>query len=185
MKVLIACEESQAICIAFRNTGHEAYSCDIQEPSGGHPEWHILGDAILPLRGGADRNNGRHNAQYRNLGFAHCTPALHLPQQCGGKAPLERSSAPRGPRYKRHSRQGSIYAVLVGRHPKNLRRKSNSKSGFCASAIYTEYPTVSIWTSVHEENVLVVERTFSATSYEYRGADCDVVPIWLVQSRPW
>lgn len=46
MKILVACEESQAVCIAFRNKGHEAYSCDIQECSGGHPEWHIQGDAI-------------------------------------------------------------------------------------------------------------------------------------------
>ena len=46
MKVLIACEESQEVCKAFRALGHEAYSCDIQEPSGGHPEWHILGDAV-------------------------------------------------------------------------------------------------------------------------------------------
>lgn len=44
MKVLVACEESQAVCIAFRNKGHEAYSCDIQDCSGGHPEWHIKGD---------------------------------------------------------------------------------------------------------------------------------------------
>ena len=46
MKVLIACEESQAVCIAFRNRGHEAYSCDIQECSGGHPEWHIQQDVL-------------------------------------------------------------------------------------------------------------------------------------------
>lgn len=46
MKVLVACEESQAVCIAFRERGHEAYSCDIQECSGGHPEWHIQDDAI-------------------------------------------------------------------------------------------------------------------------------------------
>lgn len=52
MKVLVACEESQTVCKAFRERGHEAYSCDIQEPSGGHPEWHILGDAIEALRGG-------------------------------------------------------------------------------------------------------------------------------------
>ena len=46
MKVLIACEESQAVCIEFRKLGHDAFSCDIQEQSGGHPEWHIVGDAI-------------------------------------------------------------------------------------------------------------------------------------------
>ena len=51
MKVLIACEESQTVCKAFRERGHEAYSCDIQEPSGGHPEWHICGD-VLPLLNG-------------------------------------------------------------------------------------------------------------------------------------
>ena len=48
MKVLVACEESQEVCKAFRAKGHEAYSADIQEPSGGHPEWHILGD-VLPI----------------------------------------------------------------------------------------------------------------------------------------
>ena len=57
MKVLIACEESQEVCKAFRSLGHEAYSCDVQEPSGGHPEWHILGDAVPALRGGANRHN--------------------------------------------------------------------------------------------------------------------------------
>lgn len=46
MKVLIACEESQEICKAFRARGHQAYSCDIQECSGGYPEWHLLCDAI-------------------------------------------------------------------------------------------------------------------------------------------
>lgn len=43
-KVLVACEESQRVCNAFRKRGFEAYSCDIQETSGEHPEWHILGD---------------------------------------------------------------------------------------------------------------------------------------------
>lgn len=46
MRVLIACEESQRVCIAFREKGHEAYSCDIQECSGGHPEWHIHDDVL-------------------------------------------------------------------------------------------------------------------------------------------
>ena len=49
MKVLIACEESQTVCKAFRGRGHEAYSCDIQEPSGGRPEWHIQGDALKAI----------------------------------------------------------------------------------------------------------------------------------------
>ena len=48
LKVLVACEESQRVCTAFRELGHEAYSCDIIEPSGNHPEWHVKGD-VLPL----------------------------------------------------------------------------------------------------------------------------------------
>ncbi len=51
MKVLIACEESQRVCTEFRNKGHEAYSCDIIDCSGGHPEWHIKAD-VLPLLNG-------------------------------------------------------------------------------------------------------------------------------------
>lgn len=51
MNVLIACEESQRVCIAFRERGHNAFSCDIQKCSGGHPEWHIHGD-VLPLLNG-------------------------------------------------------------------------------------------------------------------------------------
>ena len=46
MNVLVACEESQRVCIAFREKGHNAFSCDIIEPSGKHPEWHILGDVL-------------------------------------------------------------------------------------------------------------------------------------------
>ena len=52
MKILIACEESQEVCKAFRAKGHEAYSCDIQECSGGHPEWHIQGDALIEAYSG-------------------------------------------------------------------------------------------------------------------------------------
>lgn len=54
MNILIACEESQAVCNQFRARGHEAYSCDLQKCSGGHPEWHILGDALKILNGQCD-----------------------------------------------------------------------------------------------------------------------------------
>ena len=48
LKILVACEESQCVTMELRRLGHEAYSCDIEPPSGGHPEWHIQGD-VLPL----------------------------------------------------------------------------------------------------------------------------------------
>lgn len=63
MNVLIACEESQTVCKAFRDLGHRAYSCDIQMCSGGHPEWHICddvlkyinGNTVFPLQDGTKR----------------------------------------------------------------------------------------------------------------------------------
>jgi len=48
MRILVACEESQAVTIELRKLGHEAYSCDIEDCSGGHPEWHLQQD-VLPL----------------------------------------------------------------------------------------------------------------------------------------
>ena len=51
MNVLVACEESQRVCTAFREKGHNAFSCDIEPCSGGHPEWHIMQD-VIPLLDG-------------------------------------------------------------------------------------------------------------------------------------
>ena len=46
LKVLIACEESQRVCAEFRKLGHIAYSCDLIDCSGGHPEWHFKEDVL-------------------------------------------------------------------------------------------------------------------------------------------
>lgn len=77
MKVLIACEESQTVCKAFRAQGHEAYSCDVQEPSGGRPEWHILGDALEAVKGGeiVTMDGQRHDVGKWDMLIAHppCT----------------------------------------------------------------------------------------------------------------
>lgn len=78
MKVLVACEESQRVCMAFRALGHEAYSCDIIEPSGGCPEWHILGDVlkvINPNENGeiffTDMRGGQHHVDKWDLIVGH------------------------------------------------------------------------------------------------------------------
>ena len=77
MNVLVACEESQCVCVAFRAKGHTAYSCDLQECSGGHPEWHILGDALEVLKGGTivTMDGVAHNVDKWDLLIAHppCT----------------------------------------------------------------------------------------------------------------
>lgn len=63
MRILLGCEESQEVCKAFRALGHEAFSCDVQECSGGHPEWHIQGDVLAQLNQGWDLM----------IGFPPCT----------------------------------------------------------------------------------------------------------------
>lgn len=53
-RILVGCEESQAVCKAFRKLGFEAYSCDLKPCSGGHPEWHIQGDVLDVINDGWD-----------------------------------------------------------------------------------------------------------------------------------
>ena len=81
MKVLVACEESQAVCKEFRARGHEAYSADIQSCSGGHPEWHIKGD-VMPLINGCCEfvTEGGGTGQYPGrMGSDHSAPTMHIP----------------------------------------------------------------------------------------------------------
>lgn len=91
MKVLIACEESQAVCKEFRSRGHEAYSADIQNCSGGHPEWHIKGDVLPLINGNCDFvTEGGGTSEYpRRMGSYHCSPTLHIPdkRRCGADVP--------------------------------------------------------------------------------------------------
>lgn len=75
MRILIACEESQAVCKAFREKGHEAYSCDILPCSGGHPEWHIQGDVLEQLDKGWDMMIAHPPCTYlSNAGARHLYP---------------------------------------------------------------------------------------------------------------
>lgn len=89
MKVLIACEESQRVCIAFRERGHEAYSCDIQDCSGGHPEWHIKGDALEAIRGGnittCDGVRREIGKWVRKAAESSCTVVMLLPARTDTK----------------------------------------------------------------------------------------------------
>lgn len=79
MYILVACEESQRVCKAFRDKGHIAFSCDIEEPSGGHPEWHIMQN-VLPLLDGNcefDTMDGTHHVINQKwdmiIAFPPCT----------------------------------------------------------------------------------------------------------------
>lgn len=75
MRVLVACEESQAVTLAFRRRGHEAFSADLQPCSGGHPEWHIQGDATAVLEDGWDLMIAHPPCTYlSNAGAVHLYP---------------------------------------------------------------------------------------------------------------
>jgi site-specific DNA-cytosine methylase len=79
MKILVACEESQAVTIELRERGHDAFSCDIEPCSGNHPEWHIKGDVIPVLKSNHIRFNtqdGRYHFLFKwdmMIGFPPCT----------------------------------------------------------------------------------------------------------------
>ncbi len=77
MKILVACEESQRVCKAFREKGHEVYSCDIVMCSGGRPEWHIWNDVTPILNGGEFKTcNGQIHSVERwdmIIAFPPCT----------------------------------------------------------------------------------------------------------------
>ena len=105
LKVLIACEESQRVCIEFRKLGHEAYSADIQEPSGGHPEWHVKGDVLNILNGGefSTMDGAEHSVDSWDLLIAHppCTylsnaGACRLYKVIDGKTYIERERFEKG-----------------------------------------------------------------------------------------
>lgn len=105
MNVLVACEESQAVCVAFRNKGHNAFSCDMQECSGGHPEWHINGDVLKILDGGTfiTSDGESHEISSWDLIIAHppCTylsnaGAARLYKIIDGKSYIERERFEKG-----------------------------------------------------------------------------------------
>ena len=97
MNVLIACEESQEVCKAFRERGHRAFSADLQDCSGGHPEWHVKGD-VLPLINGncTFKTADSHTHTSGALGLADCAPTLHVPIKRRGGSPISRRQAEPG-----------------------------------------------------------------------------------------
>jgi hypothetical protein len=77
MNVLVACEESQAVCKEFRRLGHNAFSCDIIECSGGHPEWHIMQD-VLPLLNPSQIPIFDGNTTIKGIEFKTCDGKEHF-----------------------------------------------------------------------------------------------------------
>ena len=80
MKVLVACEESQRVCVAFRAKGHEAYSCDIIPCSGNYPEWHIMQDVLPLLDGDCEfmTMDGKKHKIHGKWDMVIASPPVHL-----------------------------------------------------------------------------------------------------------
>lgn len=82
MNILVACEESQAVCKAFRERGHRAFSCDTEPCSGGHPEWHIQSDVIPLLNGNCVfATADTHTHTERKLGYDHRLSTMYIPDE--------------------------------------------------------------------------------------------------------
>ena len=127
MNVLVACEESQAVCMAFRERGHRAFSADIQECSGGHPEWHIQGD-VLPLINGncVFQTADTHTHTSGAVGFADCFSSvyIHDERRCCSDACKWRN--PRRAVQKGNGSQGILHALLQRRLSTNCNRESHA-----------------------------------------------------------
>lgn len=85
MKVLVACEESQRVCVAFRAKGHEAYSCDIIPCSGNYPEWHIMQDVLPLLDGDCEfmTMDGKKHKIHGKWDMIIAFPPLYIYERCG------------------------------------------------------------------------------------------------------
>ncbi|WP_294267723.1 hypothetical protein [uncultured Chryseobacterium sp.] len=131
MKVLIACEESQTVTKEFRKLGFEAFSCDIQDCSGGHPEWHIKGDAI----------NEAYSGKY-DLMIAH-PPCTHI-AQAGGRW-FERK------RLDGSQRDALIFFTKLCAAPIKLKAVENPK-GILSSDWYIQkhFPEIMNFLSCHK-----------------------------------
>jgi len=165
MNVLVACEESQEVCKAFRAKGHRAFSCDIQGCSGGHPEWHIHGD-VLPLLNGdcTFQTADTHTHTRGAVGSDYRTSTLHRPGGVRGAA--LRSEAEGRQTAKEHS---AVHADGTCRLSENSRRESGVYHVKRMEKTRSDYSAVAVWRTRQENNVLVAQRITAAVPNRDRG----------------
>lgn len=148
MRVLVACEESQEVCKAFRALGYEAYSCDIEPCSGGHPEWHLRCDALELLKMRWDMI----------LAF----PPMYIPVQRRGQTPVQRGRSQSGTIPEGTGSKGVFLEVSERRLPSYLCRKSGIQQDLRDANAYSGGPALDVRAPGTEENPPMAERTASA-----------------------
>ena len=160
--ILIACEESQAICKAFRDRGHNAYSCDILECSGGHPEWHFKQDVlkVIPECGGTLENGETYflpKGEMWDLMIAH-PPCTYLSVS--------------GARWLYHPEDSHLPIEERREHPHHIGRRLLKKE---AIEFFMEFTKTNIkhW---------AIENPVGCMNSEYRKPDQIVQPFWFGDS---
>lgn len=159
MNILIACEESQAICKAFRDRGHNAYSCDILECSGGHPEWHFKQDVlqVIPNHGGKLENGEEYylpDGEVWDLMIAH-PPCTYLSVS--------------GARWLYHPDDADLPIEQRREHPHHLGRRQQQKE---AIEFFLEFTKTDVkhW---------AIENPVGCMNSHYRKPDQIVQPFWF------
>jgi len=153
MNVLIACEESQAVTIAFRNIGINAYSCDLLACSGGHPEWHFKGDVfnVIDKKGGTLQNGKSGKVKVWDLMIAH-PPCTYL--------------AVSGARWFYHPQDAGLTILERRPHPKFPNRRQDQEEA------------VDFFLRLAKANVprIIIENPIGIISSVYRKPDQIVQP---------
>lgn len=165
MNVLIACEESQRVCTEFRKLGHTAYSCDLEECSGGHPEWHINEDCLPILNGNCDfrTQDGElhHITGPWDLMIAH-PPCTYLTVSGNAWFNVEKY----GDKARERERERESNRLLPGFHKSGLQKDRNRESNRCdvkdLPQARPDRSALSIRRPTHKEDLLVAQRTSSA-----------------------
>ncbi len=162
MNILVACEESQAVCKAFRERGHNAYSCDILECSGGHPEWHFQEDVfqVIENKGGrleAGRDYFLPKDEVWNLMIAH-PPCTYLSVS--------------GARWLYHPDDAGLPIEKRREHPNHIGRREKQKEAieFFLKLCQTD---IKHW---------AIENPVGVINSHYRKADQIVQPFWFGDS---
>ena len=162
MNVLIACEESQTICKEFRKRGHNAYSCDILECSGGHPEWHFKQDAFEVIEGkGGSLQNGKQyylpEGEEWDLLIAH-PPCTYL--------------AVSGARWMYHPDDSNLPFEQRREHPNHIGRRKKQEEAIQFFLRFTK-TGIKHW---------AIENPVGVISTHYREPDQIIQPYWFGDS---
>ena len=192
MKILVACEESQAITKEFRKLGHQAFSCDLQPCSGGHPEWHFQDDALKVAHGWFDSNevtlndnfdlkfdvwDDEHEYEYdehriRRIGWEWDMMIAHPPCTYLSVS---------GARWMYHPDDGHLPIKERRRHPKHPNRKEQQKEAldFVQALMDAPIPRIAIENPVSVISSKIRKSDQTIQPYHFGDEATKTTCLWL------